>query len=414
MFKKGVCLNRIRHRHCLLLLLVFLCSCAADLTVRDIHKEQFTSPLMVMKATVENQGNKAAGESSTSLKRRYSWNEPFEEMARMDTPSLALGQSQELPLWLFPPTALPDPGQCLFVQVCADAAAVVGESDENNNCLSWSYMNRQSCPECDRCCDQNLPIAFDWRSHHNINWVTAVRDQANCGSCWAFSAVAAIEAKNNVEAGASQQNPIDLSEQQLLSCAGGGGSCLGGWPSTSLNYARVNGIVGEATLSYTSTNCITGPSNNLTCLPVCDSQSLPGCADPLLTAAECAALPNPSSPGGANPPDWRIGTFQRVQGSAEADIKRALLCHGPLSVVSTNWRHAILLVAWDDHYRDQLPLPTAVIWTAAGWSRGAWIIKNSWGAGWGDNGYLAIPFSGHDYSDIANLAWYAQEVRRRP
>jgi C1A family cysteine protease len=61
--------------------------------------------------------------------------------------------------------------------------------------------------------------------------------------------------------------------------------------------------------------------------------------------------------------------------------------------VSGNWGHAILLV---------------------GWNSTSWIIKNSWGANWGTNGYGTIPFTGHQYSDIVNYALYAQEVTRWP
>ena len=72
------------------------------------------------------------------------------------------------------------------------------------------------------------------------------------------------------------------------------------------------------------------------------------------------------------------------------DVKRALLCHGPLSVTSTEWRHAILLV---------------------GWNSTGWIIKNSWGTNWGNNGFGIIPFTGDPHSDIRNNAWYVQDVR---
>ena len=275
-------------------------------------------------------------------------------------------------------------------------------------------MNRLYCRSCDVCCNQTLPPTFDWRNSNGTNWVTGVRDQANCGSCWAFSAVATVEAKNNVERDASQLNPIDVSEQQLVSCPGGGGSCLGGWPSSALDYIRTNGIVGENTLSYTSTNCVTGTGTNLSCRASCTSATLPGCATPLLTGAQCAALPHPSMPFGSNPPEWRIGSLHRVAGSTVDDIKRGLVCHGPLSVVSNNWSHAILLVGWDDDYVGRLPSMIAAIWRILNWSSGAWIIKNSWGTGFGNNGYGIIPFSGHPYSDIVNSAWYAQDVTRRP
>jgi C1A family cysteine protease len=371
---------------------VFACSCA-DLVVRNVRHEPLPGPNLVMKATIANQGSRAAGASTAELSTRYALSGPFTQVSRTPTPPLDRGQQVDVPVWVFPPTALPEPGQCLQAQVCADVDDVVQESSNANNCLTQSFANTRYCRSCDLCCNETLPLAFDWRSRQGTNWVTGVRDQANCGSCWAFSAVAAVEAKNNVERDASQQSPIDLSEQELVSCAGGGGSCLGGWPGSSMGYIQAIGIVDEATLPYTSTNCVTGSWPNLTCLAACTSTTLPGCATPLLTAAQCAALDDPAVPGGANPPMWRIGSSHTVNGQSVDDVKRALLCHGPLSVVSSNWGHAILLVGWN--------------WTS-------WIIKNSWGANWGTNGYGTIPFTGHHYSDIVEHALYAQEVTRWP
>jgi C1A family cysteine protease len=371
---------------------VLSCSCA-DLVVRNVRHEPFTGPNLVMKATIANQGSKAALASTADLSTRYGLSGAFTQVSRTPTPPLNPGQEVDIPVWVFPPTSLPNPGQCLQAKVCADVDDVVRETSNANNCLTQSFTNRRYCRSCDACCDQSLPLAFDWRNWKGTNWVTPVRDQANCGSCWAFSAVAAVEAKNNVERDASQLSPIDLSEQELVSCPGGGGSCLGGWPPSALGYIRTDGIVDEATLSYTSTNCVTGSGTTLTCRTSCTSTALPGCASPLLTAAQCGALDDPAVPFGTNPSMWQIGSFHGVAGQSVDDVKRALLCHGPLSVVSSNWSHAILLVGWDAT---------------------SWIIKNSWGTGWGSNGYETIPFTGHSHSDIVNNAWYAQEVTRWP
>jgi len=70
-----------------------------------------------------------------------------------------------------------------------------------------------------------LPTRLDWRDN-NGNWVTSVKNQGNCGSCWDFSATAQVEAWWQIV----NENPtadIDLSEQFVLSCAGAG-SCSGG------------------------------------------------------------------------------------------------------------------------------------------------------------------------------------------
>ncbi|MBN1295971.1 hypothetical protein JXA80_04265, partial [bacterium] len=63
---------------------------------------------------------------------------------------------------------------------------------------------------------------FDWRDQ---NGVTGVRDQGNCGSCWAFATVAMVESAVKIYDGLDR----DLSEQQLLSCNSYGYDCGGGW-----------------------------------------------------------------------------------------------------------------------------------------------------------------------------------------
>jgi len=72
----------------------------------------------------------------------------------------------------------------------------------------------------------NFPPSFDWRNRHGKNWMTEVKDQNfpnPCGSCWAFAAVGAAEAMINLYF--NRILNIDLSEQQLVSCAITKGCC---------------------------------------------------------------------------------------------------------------------------------------------------------------------------------------------
>jgi len=195
--------------------------------------------------------------------------------------------------------------------------------------------------------------AFDWRNKDGKNWVTPVRSQGSCGSCWAFSAIGAVESAVLIY---TNEIDIDLSEQHLISSCCSAGSCSGGWPDWALDYVRDTGVPDETCFPNIAKNCACDP---------------------------CAGWQDRA---------WQITDHVYVQPTKE-DFKFALQKHGPLSVVLTvpnDWyyyragvytpvanvgwaNHAVLLVGWDD-------------------SDGCWIIKNSWGKGWGESGYARVKY----------------------
>lgn len=104
---------------------------------------------------------------------------------------------------------------------------------------------------------------FDWRDRHGANdpespywdgdtlgtgWLTSVKFQGNCGSCWAFSAVGITEAIANLFT--TEHLDYDLSEQQVLSCGDPNGDCDGGYIEPALIFIKNDGIVMDTCCEY--------------------------------------------------------------------------------------------------------------------------------------------------------------------
>jgi len=93
------------------------------------------------------------------------------------------------------------------------------------------------------------PASFSWGNKDGHNWMTSIKDQGGCGSCWAFATAAAFEARERIRVG--QPNLfIDISEQNMVSCWKG--DCGGASGTWVMNMFQTYGAPDEACFPYVS------------------------------------------------------------------------------------------------------------------------------------------------------------------
>lgn len=190
-----------------------------------------------------------------------------------------------------------------------------------------------------------------------VNWVTAgattpVKDQGQCGSCWAFSSTGALEGSHFLKSG----NLLSFAEQQLVDCVNLCFGCGGGNQSLAFRYLKNNNAYLEQNYPYKAVNQ--------------------------------ACQYNQSAASNVN-----VSSYTMVPGSDVAQMKAAL-AQQPLSVsieadtavfqtytsgilnstaCGTTLDHAVLAVGWGTENGQEY-----------------WLIKNSWSASWGENGFIRL------------------------
>lgn len=204
----------------------------------------------------------------------------------------------------------------------------------------------------------DLPATVDWRQKAGV--LTPVKDQGGCGSCWAFSAAATMESMVAIATG--QSAPV-LSPQQLVSCApnpqqcGGTGGCSGSTQELGFNYTQTAGLGLESTYPYVAR---TGTCDQSKVKPVAINDGFVQ-----LTTNSYTELATAVATQGPIAISLAAGGFSfQIYGG------------GILSNVNgCGWDvdHAVQLVGYGSEN-----------------GKDYWIVRNSWGPGWGEGGFIRI------------------------
>merc|ERR1711959_77770 len=192
------------------------------------------------------------------------------------------------------------------------------------------------------------PASIDWSTK---GAVTPVKDQGQCGSCWAFSSTGGLEGQWEIATG----NLQSLSEQQLVDCSKQNSGCNGGLMDYAFQFYESTSVATESSYAYTGRDG-TCKSSYTTAIP---EGGVTGFKD---ISSESALLDAVANTG-------------PVSVAIEADQMSFQMYSGGVLTGScgTNLDHGVLAVGYG---------------TSSGTDY--WKVKNSWGASWGANGYVLI------------------------
>jgi len=219
---------------------------------------------------------------------------------------------------------------------------------------------------------KDLPGHVDWRSK---GYVTDIKNQQQCGSCWAFSATGSMEGAHFKKTGTL----VSLSEQNLVDCSDPEGNmgCDGGLMDQAFNYTVINkGVDTEASYPYKAVD-----------------QSC------MFKASDVGAT---------------ISSWTDIPSGSEPDLQKAVASVGPVSVAIDASAYSFQLYAGGIYYEpscssqflDHGVLAVGYGSKATGQFKDYWIVKNSWGTDWGMKGYIWMSRNRENNCGIATASSY--------
>ncbi|GFO42826.1 dipeptidyl peptidase 1 [Plakobranchus ocellatus] len=236
----------------------------------------------------------------------------------------------------------------------------------------------------------SFPRAFDWRNVNGENFVSPVRNQAQCGSCYAFTAMGMAESRYRILTNNTMQpvfSPQDIVECSIYSqgCEGGFGYLVGG------KYAEDFGLVKEKCNPYKGIDGKCSTDKKCARYRMTDYKYVGGFYGGCNEMAMMEAIYNrgPVAVGFEVYNDF----FNYKSGVYHHNPKLNQAPFQPFELTN----HAVLIVGWGEV---SSPVPDKY-----------WIVKNSWGADWGMDGYFWIR-RGTDECGIESLAMEATPIIR--
>ncbi|KAL1509140.1 hypothetical protein ABEB36_003925 [Hypothenemus hampei] len=192
-----------------------------------------------------------------------------------------------------------------------------------------------------------IPTSVDWRSE---GYVTGVKDQGNCGSCWAFSLTGSTEGAYYRK----HKSLVSLSEQQLVDCNTVDAGCNGGALDASFPYIEKYGLESEASYPYTAKDgtCKYDASKVVT----------------------------------------KVSSYHSISRD-ESSLEEAVATIGPVSVaMDATYLSSYSSGIYSSSKCSPSGLNHGVLVVGYGTENGSkyWIVKNSWGASWGEQGYFKL------------------------
>ena len=196
---------------------------------------------------------------------------------------------------------------------------------------------------------QSVPDSVDWRDK---NVVTDVKNQGSCGSCWSFSATEAVESAWAISTG----ELLVLSEQQLVSCDKTDNGCGGGLMDNAFEYIEKNGLTTEDAYPYTAKDGTCNIDSIESAVKICGHTDVKSSSEQALK--EALAL---------QPVSVAIQADQLAFRFYKSGVIAQKSC-------GTKLDHGVLAVGYGTDPVDG----------------DYWLVRNSWGETWGEDGYVRL------------------------
>jgi len=228
--------------------------------------------------------------------------------------------------------------------------------------------------------------SFDWRES---GMVTAVKNQAYCGSCWAHSAVETIESQYAINGG----ELTSFSTQQLTSCDTENQGCNGGMYTTAWEgYVKTNGgLTTEAKYPY-------------------DDATANGDASKCDAALEKDVVAGTAPTGDAAATPVCTNLFRSCSSQDEDTLKANLVSHGPISIAvdASAWSsytgNGVFSASDCSNVARKMDHAVQLVGYNADADKPYWIVRNSWTTDWGVDGYIHLEMGGNTCG-LANNAY---------